>query len=42
MVDFSGLLAQVAQLEAKNKRQDDEFNAQRARLKEMFLQKECK
>lgn len=32
----------VAELEEQNKRMGDEFNAQRARLKDMFMHKEGK
>lgn len=43
IVFFPFLAAQtrLTTLEADNKRQRDEFNAQRARMKELFLQKEA-
>lgn len=37
----ANLQMRVAQLEEQNKRMDNEFNAQRARLKDLFLVKEC-
>lgn len=39
---ISDFLERISELEEQNKRMGDEFNAQRARLKEMFMHKECK
>lgn len=41
-IDFSpDLKAQIAKLTAEKRKQHDEFNIQRARLKELYLQKEA-